>query len=222
MSKSRLRGIGLQFFADESDTGGNGGDTNEESNNNTQGNDGSNDQSQNNNPPPKTFTQEDVNRMLANEKRQGRQAALKALGLDPNDKNAEKKAKEILDAQKSDAEKAAEALKAAQDAQSEATKKAEAAERKLAVMVSGCKPDFVDEVTALVSAKMNDDTNFEAALKAVKEKCAAFFAEDEDSGTGGGQSHRRQNPDKKPGSFGTRLAQGVVSSNTKENPYFKI
>lgn len=172
-------------------------------------------------PAGKTFTQEEVNRMLANEKRQGRQAALKALGLDPADKDAEKKAKEILDGHKTQAERDAEALKTEQTARSEAEKKAEAAERKFAVLSSGCKKEFVEEVTALATVKVTETVDFEAALKTVKEKFPNFFDDDSDDGTGGGQGHRRQKPDTKPGAFGSRLAQSVVSANPKENPYFK-
>lgn len=146
--KSKLKGIGLQFFAEGGEggepgaggaggnpeggaggTGGSGGGTGGEGGTQT-----------------KTFTQEEVNRMLANEKRQGRQAALKALGLDPNDKDAEKKAKAILDTQKTQAEKDAEALTTEKNARAEAEAKALAAERKLAVLTTGCKAEFVEEV----------------------------------------------------------------------------
>lgn len=209
--KSRLKGIGLQFFAEEggpgSGTDGNGGD----------GGTGGTSESE---TQTKTFTQEEVNRMLANEKRQGRQAALKALGLDPNDKDAEKNAKAILDNQKTQAERDSEAVKNAQTAQADAEAKAIAAERKLSTLTSGCKKEFIEEVIALASAKVNDSTNFEAALKAVKEKCPAFFDDDNDPGTGGGQGHRRQKQGEKPGSRGAALAQSVISSNPAKNPYF--
>lgn len=221
--KSKLMGIGLQFFAEGSGdpgaegaggnseggaggTGGSGGGTGGEGGTQT-----------------KTFTQEEVNRMLANEKRQGRQAALKALGLDPNDKDAEKKAKAILDTQKTQAEKDAEALTTEKNARAEAEAKALAAERKLAVLTTGCKAEFVEEVFALASAKVNDSIDFEAALKAVKEKCPAFFEGDGtggDPGTGGGQGHRRQKQGEKPGARGAALAQSVISSNPTKNPYF--
>lgn len=212
--KSRLKRIGLQFFAEDggsgSGTDGNGGDGGAGG---TGGTGGSGTQT-------KTFTQEEVNRMLANEKRQGRQAALKALGLDPNDKDAEKNAKAILDNQKTQAERDSEAVKNAQTAQADAEAKATAAERKLSALTSGCKKEFIEEVIALASAKVNDSTNFEAALKAVKEKCPAFFDDDNDPGTGGGQGHRRQKQGEKPGSRGAALAQSVISSNPTKNPYF--
>lgn len=204
--KSKLKGIGLQFFADPPvDPPA----------------DPPADPPQD--PPadpPKTFTQEEVNRMLANEKRQGRQAALKALGLDPNDKDAEKKAKAILDGQKTQAERDSEALKTAQTAQADAEAKAIAAERKLAALTSGCKKEFLDEVIALASVKVNDSTDFEAALKSVKEKCPTFFEDESDPGTGGGQGHRRQKQGTKPGTRGAALAQNLISSAPKNNPYF--
>ena len=217
--KSKLKGIGLQFFAEGGGNpgadGGTGGDPNP-GGAGGEGGTGGEGGSQ-----VKTFTQEEVNRMLANEKRQGRQAALKALGLDPNDKDAEKKAKAILDGQKTQAERDSEALKTAQTAQADAEAKATAAEHKLAALTSGCKKEFLDEVIALASVKVNDSTDFEAALKAVKEKCPTFFEDEGDPGTGGGQGHRRQKTDTKSGALGSRLAQSVVSANPKENPYFK-
>lgn len=192
----------------------NTGNNNPENSNNNAGN------PENNTNNEKTFTQEDVNRMLANEKRQGRQAVLKALGLDPDDKDAEKKAKALLDTQKSDAEKAAEALKVAQDAAKAAEARTQQAERKYSVIEAGCKADFIDEVLTLASGKVNETVTFDAALKAVKEKCPSFFIEG-DGGTGNGQGHKRQESGEKAGSFGARLAQKQLNSNVKENPYFK-
>lgn len=219
--KSKLKGIGLQFFADGGDPGAGGDGGNPEGGAGDTGGSGGGTGGEGG-TQTKTFTQEEVNRMLANEKRQGRQAALKALGLDPNDKDAEKKAKAILDTQKTQAEKDAEALTTEKNARAEAEAKALAAERKLAVLTTGCKAEFVEEVFALASAKVNDSTDFEAALKAVKEKCPAFFEGDGggDPGTGGGQGHRRQKQGEKPGARGAALAQSVISSNPAKNPYF--
>lgn len=220
--KSKLKGIGLQFFADGGDPGAGGDGGNPEGGAGGTGGSGGTG-GEGGGTQTKTFTQEEVNRMLANEKRQGRQAALKALGLDPNDKDAEKKAKAILDTQKTQAEKDAEALTTEKNARAEAEAKALAAERKLAVLTTGCKAEFVEEVFALASAKVNDSTDFEAALKAVKEKCPAFFEGDGtggDPGTGGGQGHRRQKQGEKPGARGAALAQSVISSNPTKNPYF--
>jgi hypothetical protein len=211
MSKSKLKWIGLQFFAD-----GEGGEG--EGNPGGEGNQGGENPG-GNNPAPKTFTQEEVNRMLANEKRQGRQSVLKDLGIDVNDKDGVKKAKESLDSLKTQAQKDSEALEAAKTAQTEALTRATLAEQKLAVLEAGCKSEYVSEVTALASAKVDDKTTFEDAIKSVKEKMAMFFQED-DPGTGGGQGHKRSPKDEKAGSMGKRLAESMTSKPT-ENPYFK-
>lgn len=216
-----LKRIGLQFFA-EGDGGDDGADNNGAGGDEGTGGAGGTGDNGAGGSQGKTFTQEEVNRMLANEKRQGRQAALKALGLDPNDKDAEKKAKGILDSHKTQEQLTNEALENEKNARSEAEKKALAAEQKLAVLEAGCKKEFVEEVTALAAVKVTDTVDFAAAIKAVKEKCPNFFDEGEggDGGTGGGQGHRRQNPNNKPGSMGARLAQNVTSNNVTKNPYF--
>lgn len=218
-SMSKLRHIGLQFFAEggeggQGDQGGQGG----EPNGGSQGS-GTDGKGGNGGSGGKTFTQEEVNRMLAAEKRQGKQSVLKALGLDPNDKDAEKNAKAILDQHKTKQQLDNEALEREKNARADAEGKATQAERKYATLISGCKKEFIEEVMALAGAKVNDTTTYEDALKAVKEKCPSFF-EDADEGTGSGQGHRRQQQGNKPGSMGARLAQGVVSGMASKNPYF--
>lgn len=211
-----LRGIGLQFFAEaggESAGGAESSGTDTGSGGDASGDAGGGDSAE------KTFTQAEVNKMLAREKRQGRSSALADLGLDPADKDAVTKAKAILDSQKSDAEKAAEQLRAAGTKQAEAEARAEAAERKLAALAAGCRADMVEEVAALAAAKVTKDTDFEAALEALKKKMPSLFgAEDGDQGTGGGQGHRRGQSKDQPGSLGKRLAEKSRSS--IKNPYF--
>lgn len=169
----------------------------------------------------KTFTQEEVNTMMAAEKRQGKNSVLKELGLNPEDKDALKNLKTLLDGQKTDTQRLTDNLKAETEAKSAAEARALAAERKLMVLTSGCLPDFVEEVTALAAAKTSDAVPFETALKQVKEKCAAFFGEQGNggSGTGQGQGHKRIPGNGGAGGLGARLAQSIVNQNQK-NPYF--
>lgn len=217
-SKSKLRHIGIQFFAE----GGEGGEGGEPAGGSgSGGNDGGGSEPAGD-AVGKTFTQEEVNRMLAAEKRQGKHSVLKALGLDPNDKEAEKKAKEILDQHKTQKQLDEEALNREKEARTAAEGKATAAERKYLTLISGCKKEFIEEVSALASAKVTDEVTYEDALKAVKEKCPGFFEDenDGDDGTGSGQGHKRQTQKKKPGSLGASLAQSAVSSLPKTNPYF--
>lgn len=169
----------------------------------------------------KTFTQEEVNTMMAAEKRQGKNSVLKELGLNPEDKDALKNLKTLLDGQKTDTQRLTDNLKAETEAKSAAEARALAAERKLMVLTSGCLPDFVEEVTALATAKTSETVPFETALKQVKEKCAAFFGEQGNggSGTGQGQGHKRTSGNGGAGGLGARLAQSIVNQNQK-NPYF--
>lgn len=169
----------------------------------------------------KTFTQEEVNTMMAAEKRQGKNSVLKELGLNPEDKDALKNLKTLLEGQKTDTQRLTDNLKAETEAKSAAEARALAAERKLMVLTSGCLPDFVEEVTALATAKTSETVPFETALKQVKEKCAAFFGEQGNggSGTGQGQGHKRTSGNGGAGGLGARLAQSIVNQNQK-NPYF--
>lgn len=220
-----VRHIGLQFFAEggasgasgtgATNNGGGEGGTNTGAGGGATGGTGEGATQQ-----AKTFTQEEVNRMLANEKRQGRQSVLKELGIDPEAKDGVKNAKATLDASKTAAQLSEEALNNEKAARQAAEAKALAAEQKLQVMASDCKPEFVEEVTALTLAKTNDTTDFEIALKAVKEKCPAFFTNaNNDTGTGAGQGHKKQSGEK-AGTLGARLANNAVNNNATKNPYF--
>lgn len=216
MKYMTLRNLGLQFFAEGGEGGGdsaaNGGDGgNEDDDDDGEGNGGSD----------KTFTQEDVNKLLAREKRKGKASVLKELGLNPEDKDAIANLKKILGEHQTDGEKKDKALKDAQDTASKETIRANKAEQKLKVLMAGCQKDFVDEVTAMALAKVDEDTDFDAALEAVKKKMPACFGEEEednDKGTGRAQGHKKQK-NAKPGSFGASLAEGLTTNTT--NPYFK-
>ena len=121
-----LKHIGLQFFAE----GGEGGDGGSQGNSgggeggqqNTQGN--QNNQQQ----EGKSYTQEQLNAMMANEKRTARQAILKELGLEYKDDKdfitQMATIKKTLDAGKTQQQLDAEAKKAAEAARDEANAKA--------------------------------------------------------------------------------------------------
>ena len=216
MKYMTLRNLGLQFFAEG---GGGGGDPAAKGGDG--GSEDDDDDGEGTGGSDKTFTQEDVNKLLAREKRKGKASVLKELGLNPEDKDAIANLKKILGEHQTDGEKKDKALKDAQDTASKETTRANKAEQKLKVLMAGCKKDFVDEVTAMALAKVDEDTDFDEALEAVKKKMAACFGEEEednDKGTGRGQGHKKQK-NTKPGSFGASLAEGLATNNT--NPYFK-
>lgn len=123
----------------------------------------------------KTFTQAQVTQMMAKEKKQGRAAALRELGIDPNDKKAVKMVQAILASQKGDDD----GVTAEVDAKvAEAEAKAMRAECKAEAMVLGAKAEYVDDVIVLAMAKMSEDSDFKTIIGEIKTKYPAFFGID--------------------------------------------
>lgn len=167
----------------------------------------------------KTFTQEEVNRMMAAEKRQGRASVLSELGYDPKDKEAIAKLKALIDGNKTEEQKKADKEQELTNAAAEANRRAEVAERKLQALSSGCDPATVDDVMTLASSRVTEEVDFAKALEQVKEKYPNFFGGNGgDSGTGRGQGHKKHGEDNKPGSYGARLAAN--RSKPAKSPYF--
>ena len=79
----------------------------------------------------KTFTQDQVNRMMTREKNQGRNAVYKELGIDPKDTKAIAMVKALIDSQKTDEQKAAEKESENQTKMNEAEHRARLQKQKL-------------------------------------------------------------------------------------------
>ena len=172
-----------------------------------------------------TFSQEDLNRIGAQEKAAGKRSILKELGFED-----EKAAKTALSeyntwkaSQQTEAEKQQEKLTAATNAQSAAEARAVLAENKLEILKAGGNAASVDDIMAMVSVRVNDKTDFNAALEAVKKAYPNFFGVSDsgsDTGTGGGLNRQSNNKGKTAEGIGTRLAQNRIKTSTKKNPYF--
>lgn len=198
--------------------GGASGSGSAEGGEDSSGNDEEGSEDENGGGSDKRFTQDEVNRLMSREKRKGRASLLKELGLNPEDKDAVSGLKKLLEEHQTDSEKKDKSLKDAQDTAAKETSRANAAERKLSVLMAGCQKEYVEEVTTLAAAKVDEDTDFDRALEEVKKKFPTFFGDGtQDTGTGSAQGHRRKKAEN-PGSFGSRLAQN--SSTGKKNPYF--
>lgn len=134
----------------------------------------------------KTFTQEQVNRMMTREKSQGRNSAYKELGIDPKDTKMVNMFKAFIESQKTDEQKEAE--KKSQEAAkvTEAENRAMVAEAKAEAMMRGVKSQYVDDVVTLVLAKLTDDTDVKTLISELKTKYPVWFGksdeEDEDEG----------------------------------------
>lgn len=128
----------------------------------------------------KTFTQSQVNKMMAREKRQGKRAALKEFGLEGMTKKEAEEFKKWREEQKTEEEKKAEKRAADEMAAKEINAKVAKAEVKAEALVAGAKSKYLDDVIVLALAIMKDDEDIdaEAAVEEVKTKHKLFFTKD--------------------------------------------
>lgn len=105
-------------------------------------------------PATKTFSQDDVNNLIAKESKAAVEKVLSDLGVQDakSAKEGLAKLKEIQDAQKSEAEKLAADLAASTEKITEAEARAIAAEAKLAAISAGIPADKADKVVKLAAA----------------------------------------------------------------------
>lgn len=188
--------MGLQFFAEPGSgaEGGAGG---------TEGGQGGG--------TPKTFTQEQVNGMMAAEKRSGRLAVLKELGYEVKEgtkaSDVIANIKGILDSGKTQQQKDQEARQKAEGDLTAEQAKTKQLQAKIDAMTAGVKPDYVDDAIALLSPRVTDQKPLSKLLEESKEKYPNWFGESEGSkGTGGSTNPPRSKGGNTEG-LGKRLAQ---------------
>lgn len=174
----------------------------------------------------KTFTQEDLNRIAAQEKRQGANSILKALGFE-----SEEKAKEYLEAKrkeddekKDDLQKAKDAEAAANTAKAAAEAKAALLEKRFKVVSMGVAADKADDIVTLATTKAVDGKTFEDAVEDLKKTYPELFKgkQEERGGTGSGGNPPRGKNTGDDDSIGKRLAEQrkTSKSQNKKNSYF--
>lgn len=171
----------------------------------------------------KTFTQDDVTRMMAKEKKQGRSSAFNELGIDPSNKKMVEAAKAFFsklsggDSVDDDASDAVDDGKAV-ELESELV----VANAKVAAMKQGVNPQYVDDVVTLISARMKQDESvkLDTAIGELKKKYPSWFVVEQNSKNvgkfGTGSSVSANSGKSGDNSLGKRLAaQRKVSSNKK-------
>lgn len=163
----------------------------------------------------KTFTQDQVSRMMTKEKRQGAAAVYKELGIDPKDAKAVAMVKALIASQKTDEQKAAEQKAADDEKARENEERVMKAEIKAEAMVLGIKREFVEDMVALVVAKKTDDSDIKTLIGEYKKKYPTWFedgSEKEDSGKTGkrgtGSSIKGDNGGKKGDKSGNTQSMG--------------
>lgn len=156
----------------------------------------------------KTFTQDQVNRMMTREKNQGRNAVYKELGIDPKDSKTVAMFKAFVESQKTDEQKASEKEAENQSKMNEAEQRAQVAEAKAEAMMLGVKTQYVDDVVTLALAKMTEDSDLKTIIGEFKTKYPVWFGESEDDDKGG--------KDKGKGKTGQNGTGSSVKNSDKE------
>lgn len=133
----------------------------------------------------KTFTQAQVNKMMAKEKRQGRRAALKDYGLDGYSKEEIAEAIKQIESKKSDTQKAAEEKVQEQKKAKELEARTLKAEFKAEALGMNCKEKYIDDVVTLAMAKAAEDEDADVSdiLDEIKSKHKVFFKNSSEDGT---------------------------------------
>lgn len=183
----------------------------------------------------RSFSQEQVNRMMTREKNQGRAAAFKELGIDPKDTKMVKMFQAFIESQKTDEQKAAEKDIEVQAKQAEAERRAMVAEAKAEAMMLGIKSQYVDDAVNLALSKMSNDNNdIKTILNELKEKYNVWTddASEEDKsvkgkktgmtgqkGTGASvkESTKKGGKDKETSGMGARLAAQRKTTGNKNS-----
>lgn len=104
----------------------------------------------------KTFTQTEINKIIAKEKRLGKTAVLKELGIDPANKDAVEAVKKFIEEQTRATQIPAEVLQEQAKAKALEQKLFEA-ETKLQIMRLNVSSKYVDEMIVLVNSKLRQN-----------------------------------------------------------------
>lgn len=177
--------------------------------------------------PSRTFSQDQVTRMMTREKNQGRNAALKELGIDPKDTKMIATVKALIEAQKTDEQKKIEEQQKANSELDEANRRVAIAEAKAEAMQLGVKPQFVDDAITLAMAKVTDDTDLKTVLGEFKQKYPVWFEADDDKnsigkkGTGSSVKDQKGGKKKETQTLGARLAAKRKPSTNKKSYWSK-
>lgn len=227
LKESLYNRMGLQFFAADGAGSGARGEGGAAGTDGGQGGDngnqaGSNGAAGSQGTGAKTFTQEDVNRMMANEKRTARSALLKELGYEVKDgKITETVAtiKGILDQGKTQQQLDQEARTTAESNLAEERSKNSALQARVDVMTAGVKPEFVADAIAMLLPQVTEQKPLSKLLEEYKTKYPAWYGESSGSGGTGNSTKNGRNTGGTQSGLGKRLAESNKSA--AKSSYFK-
>lgn len=169
----------------------------------------------------KSYTQAQINAMMANEKRTARQALLKELGFEVGDDQSYQTTvaniKKTLDAGKTQQQLDQEAKTKAEGEAKDANARAALAEMKISALTAGVQPGHLDDMIVLAQAKIAAGKTAEQAFADLKQSYPAAFGTESSGGTG-----THTNPPKK-GSEGENRGARLAKTNktSVKSTYFK-
>ena len=212
---------------------GNGNNSNSSANNTNNGqnnNNGGNSSNGSNNQGGKSFSQDEVNRMMAKEKQQGRNSVFNELGINPDDSETMELIKALIAVKSNSGSNNSGKEMAQNNADFEAAKeRAVIAELKLDAIKAGVSPQYVDDAVDLALARFtgeNDDIN--TILSELKPKYPIWFNDSDESennagkkGTGSSLSSNKNGGGKsnEQVGIGKRLA-GMRKPTQQKKSYF--
>lgn len=144
----------------------------------------------------KLFTQAELSRIAAKEKKQGRESVLKELGIDGTDAKTMQMVREFLEAQKSEDEKNNEQDAIRQSELEQAKLRAFKAEAKAEAMLKGAAAKYVDDIVELVTARLADENNdgaeFSTVIEELKKKYPFWFESSKEGKDGSGEDQDKK------------------------------
>lgn len=129
----------------------------------------------------KTFSQTDVNNLVAKESKKATEKLLKELGIDDfeNAKDGLKKFREYQESQKTEAEKKEDELNRLKNENAEFTKENGRLSATISALKSGVKAESVDDVILLAQKEVSEEVGIDEAIKKVIEKYPLFAGKEE-------------------------------------------
>lgn len=170
----------------------------------------------------KTYTQAQINSMMANEKRTARQALLKELGFEVGDDQSYTTTvaniKKTLDAGKTQQQLDQEAKTKAEGDAKAANARADAAEMKVSALTAGVNPKRLDDMILLAQAKIAKGQTADQAFADLKKDYPDAFGTEASGGTG-----NHVNPANKTSNDGENRGTRLAKQNKSpvKSSYFK-
>ena len=227
--------MNLQLFAEggsssSGDGGNDGGNNNTNENNNSS--EGNTDGNEGKGKKLVSMSQDELSKMMAKEKKEGRAAILRELGINTDDAKTNKdimeKFRNWQESQKTELDKANEKLGALEAVQKENMMLT----AKVKALSLGAKPDALDDLITLATAKVDEEHSVESILEELKPKYPMFYTvsstDDNNNNRNSGTGRAAGASGSTPGSAENDIVERIRENKEKErenkkneNVYFR-